>query len=177
MNQINRLLGSMYDYQKEHNIKSQCVINCCIILDHLKGLKIPHKLVIGFVLCNMKPTDAEMIVRPTIPIYDQNEERPAVNVHCWIELSKNKIIDPSWDMYSKDHAIYCSTIKDVMKQESLKMLAKSFPDKHKQVIAHYLKFYKNTNDWYNSGRMHNKYYFDFMDYYQNKYSHLSKRFI
>ena len=128
MNTIDKLIKCMYEYQLTYDIKNKCMINTVILADHMKALNIPHKIVTGFVMCNMKIKDGNLITKQIVE-EDKNEIVPAINVHCWI-VCTDKIIDPSWDMHSKKDAIYYNTISDLMKTDIWKAHLQLCPQSH-----------------------------------------------
>ena len=169
MNQIGKLVNCMYDYQRIHNIKNMCSINTVIVADHMKALNIPHKIVVGFVICNMKYEDSNLVMEPLMEAI-KNETRPAINVHCWIKITDTKIIDPSWDMHSKKEITYFNTISELKETEVIKNYIKYFPQMYKQLITHYIDFSKSVDKFYDSGNIgqNEKYYYDIMKYYQQR---------
>lgn len=167
---ICKLIDTMYDYQRKNNIRNQCTINCVILSDHLTALNIPHKLVIGFVKCNIAAKDGNIITKPIIEIENENEVRPAVNIHCWIKLFNGEVIDPSWDMHSLKVKSYYDSVVNLMKDEDMKEHFTIFPKNYKIVLSYFIEFSKSTKHFYKSGKINKdaKYYNNFMDYYKKQ---------
>ena len=137
---------------------------------HIKLLSNTHKIVVGFIKCNMTIIDNNVIVKikskqksqlkiiPKFKIEDNNKLYPAINIHSWIKLNNNEIIDPSLDMFKLKTKQYYETISELFKSIEYKL-----SENERQVIKHYINFSKNVKTFKESKCVNkdNYYYYDF----------------
>ena len=123
----------MLDFQKEHNIRNECVSNSVFLRDFLKSRGLTAKV---------KAVFSEHFV--------EEEKRMVLTCHMVVEVEEQKVVDPSYDICRYD-AIYMDNISVVMER-----LKKGNPNAKleglsvREVVSRFIEFIKDAEDINNS---------------------------
>ena len=130
---IANIILSMREYQKENNIKKQCVTNAQFLYDTIKVNSIS----------NVK-TKAVFVYS------DNNEEDTAIIVggHLVVELDDETIIDPSYEIFCLKNKSYFDNIKDLVNIFDNKVELKTKIDIKKLICEHihFMKISEQMNN-------------------------------
>tara|TARA_Y100000590_G_scaffold470766_1_gene669748 strand:- start:30053 stop:30529 length:477 start_codon:yes stop_codon:yes gene_type:complete len=99
-NKLRKVIKLMHQYQKNHNIKSECIVNAKYLYDKIKSSQI-----------------GRMPIKVMAVICVSRAERPVVTSgHLVLSYNNdiNEIIDPSYEVYSFKNKEYYATIEDFM---------------------------------------------------------------
>jgi len=130
---IANIILSMREYQKENNIKKQCVTNAQFLYDTIKVNSIR----------NVK-TKAVFVYS------DNNEEDTAIIVggHLVVELDDETIIEPSYEIFCLKNKSYFDNIKDLVNIFDNKVELKTKIDIKKLICEHihFMKISEQMNN-------------------------------
>jgi hypothetical protein len=146
----------MREFQKNNNIKKQCVTNAQYLYDCIR----------------MSMSDTNVKVKSVLVFSNDLELQRSVIVgaHLVVILDNDNIIDPSYDIYCLQNVSYFDNIKDLMDifdDKSKEMIKKNLDIK--KLINGHLRFIKFA-DQINNGKClvsGKKYYNDQADYIEN----------
>jgi len=130
---ISNIVVSMRKYQKENNVKKQCVTNAQYLYDTMK-----------INLNNNVKTKAVFVFS------DNNQEDTAIFVsgHIIVTIDNKTIIEPSYDIYCLENTSYFDNIKDLVSIFDDKIELKSKIDIKKLIYdhIHFIKISEQINN-------------------------------
>lgn len=153
---ISNIILSMREFQKENNIKKQCVTNVQYLCDTIK-----------------MNTRGNVKAKAVLVFSSDNETETAIFVggHLVVVLDDDTIIDPSYDIFCLKNKSYFDNIKDLVDMFDNKVQLKSKIDIKKLVCDH-IHFMKLA-DQINNGEFlitEKKFYNEQADYIEKLYS-------
>lgn len=108
-NFIGDLIHYMIEYQKENNIKRECVANARYLYD------------------NMKMYSINNVKTKAVLVYSSDDKKctgTIVSGHLVVQLDNDLILDPSYDVSSRENTHYFSNVKefiDLHKKQNVKI--------------------------------------------------------
>lgn len=155
---IANIILSMREYQKENNIKNQCVTNTQYLYDIIKMNSISN------------------VKTKAVYVFSGNyEEDTAIFVggHLVVELDDETIIEPSYDIFSLKNKSYFDNIKDLLNIFDNKVELKTKININKLIYDN-IQFMK-ISEQINNGELlisDKEHYNKQADYIEKIYSHL-----
>lgn len=117
--------GLMHQYQKNNNIKGQCIQNCQFLYDCITKNNLP------------------IIIKPkaVIVAYNPYPTHTMFHIHMVLQTSEGNIIDPSYEVSCIEKSAYYTSVKDFMEvfKDSNELL-KEQKEQVKETVKNYLIF-------------------------------------
>ena len=156
---INQVHNTMREYQKENNIKGNCMTNCLYLSDIIKNI--------------VKNNGLDICVK-TIPVYvlsTNSEEATGMFVggHVIISIDDDTFIEPSYEVYCLKNREYFTNINDLVNRFDDKVkLSQRFD--FKTLISQHIEFIEIANKINNGEFMIND-----MEYYNKQGDYVEKK--
>ena len=124
----------MREFQKQHNIKGQCITNVQYLYDAMKH----NAKYYGF-------QSNEIVVKPVIVLSNDsyNNVTNIVSGHLVVMIN-DIILDPSYEVFSKPNKIYFETIQEFTNSFDKTIMKREF--NVRELMLMHIKFEKFAND-------------------------------
>jgi len=145
--EINKVRDAMLEFQKNNNIKNECVTNCIIMRDYLKCLNID-----------------DVKVKSVIVIGTRNKQRVINTGHLVIDIGNDEMIECSHDVNSYENDTYIDKLKNLFY-----ILPNLTKNQKKEAIENTLSF-KRYENLLNNGEfcVTSKVYHEQLNYIEKK---------
>lgn len=155
---INDIILSMYDFQRENNIKQRCMTNCQTLYDIIKDSE-----------CEIKTKEGNIAVIEPMAIIafieDEEKETLQISPHMVLKIDNDELLEASYE-FSGKNVKYLSTIQKFLNATKLLKMDKDFV---KEIIRQHTGFCKIAE------RMKNgEFIITDNEYYKNQMTHLIK---
>ena len=160
---IANIILSMREFQKENNIRKQCVTNCQYLYDIIK----------------MNSSSSNVKTKAVL-VFSADDEADActfVGGHLVVVLSDETVIEPSYDIFCLKNKSYFDNIKDFIDIFADKVELKTRIDV-KKIVSEHICFMKLAEQINNGEHLitEDKFYNEQADYIEKLYSDKIQKF-
>lgn len=151
---INKFIQGMREYQRINNIERECCMNTKLVYEMLQASNIEN----------------DFKIQPCFAIFTR-EDKTIIVVHLVIDID-GSVIDPSYEVYSKEDVEYYKTINDFKRalshpHNSSEQISRIFSREYITKFLQFVQYAKNIMDGCAMSRTAMDYYYAQREYAKN----------